>query len=238
MTNLFDKIIEDLKNANGGKEDEVITALRAKREELGDDASEEDIMDAVQSLLLETLSEASSDDGDTPVVLTDEDKDHLEKATATVKEFLDDNNWHYSTRELRADLVLYELGFTVKNTNLRVRIHVEADPNVCRIDAVLPISADSTYEYPLCKVLAKENYSKRFGSFKYDERDGEIIYVHSFITDHGIFKDDLETYFHAVVSTAASSYDDIRKCCVGRFKANEITEILQKVNALVSDISE
>ena len=72
--------------------------------------------------------------------------------------------------------MLYELGFGVKGVNLRIRIHVEADPDVCRIDAVLPISADSTYEYPLCKVLAKENFAKRFGSFKYDERDGEITY--------------------------------------------------------------
>lgn len=239
MANLFDKMIEDLKKANGGEEDEVITALRAKREELGDNASEKDIAEAIQSCLMEQLSGVlESNDDDEPVVLSEENKNYMDKATAAVKEFLDDNNWHYGTRELRSDLVLYELGFGVRNVNLRVRIHVEADPNVCRIDAILPISADATYEYPLCKVLARENFAKRFGSFKYDERDGEITFEYSFLARRGIFKDDLETYFHAVVSSAVSSYDDIRKCCVGRFKGKEVNEILKKVNDLVSDISE
>ena len=239
MADLFDKMIEDLKKANGGEEDDIIIALRAKKEELGDDASEKDVADAIQSCLLEQLSGTlSGNDEEEHVVLSEENMDYMEKTTAAVKEFLDENNWHYITHAIRNDLVLYELGFGVNNVNLRIRIHVEADPNVCRIDAILPISADATYEYPLCKVLAKENFAKRFGSFKYDERDGEITYDYSFLARHGIFKDDLEIYFHAVVGSAVSSYDDIRKCCVGRFKGKEVNEILKRVNDLFSDISE
>lgn len=239
MANLIDSMIEDIKKVNGGNEDEVITALRAKSQELGEDASESEVLAAVQSCLLAQLSSAiSGADDEDPVVLDDNGKEYMGSATSTVKEFLDENNWHYSTRELRSDLILYELGFAIKGVSLRVRIHVEANPNACRIDAVLPISADSTYEYPLCKVLAKENFPKRFGSFKYDERDGEITYEYSFLARHGIFKDDLDTYFHAVVSSAVSCYNEIRKCCVGRFKGKEVTDILKKVNDLVSEISE
>lgn len=242
MANLFDKMIEELKEANGGEETEMIRALMAKREELGDDVSEKEVVEALESLLAEqeaekTETEDEDNDSSDEVVLSEEDKEYMKKGTATVKAYLDDNDWHYSTRVLRKDLVAFELRFGVQNVHLRLRIHVEADPRVCRVDAILPISADPIYEYPLCKLLAKENYAKRFGSFKYDERDGEITYEHSFLTRNGIDPEDLDTYFHAVIGSAASAYDDIRKCCVGKFKGREVNEILKKVNDLVNDIT-
>lgn len=235
MANLFDKMIEDIKKVNGGEEDETITALRAKRAELGEDASEEEIVAAIESCLREQLSGISSDG---ELVFSDEDRDYMKKATDAVKKFLDGNDWRYGVHELQENFVVFDFGFTTNGVQMQIRINVEANPNVCRIDAVLPISADATYEYPLCKVLAQENYSKRFGSFKYDERDGEVSFQYSFLARHGIFQDDLETYFDAVVGSVVTCYNNIRKCCVGRFKSKEVTEILKKVNDLVSDISE
>lgn len=235
MANLFDKMIEDIKAVNGGKEDEVIAALRAKSAELGDDASENDITEAIRSCLTEYLSD-TLEDGE-PVSLSEESMERLKCARATVEEFLNDNKWHYSTREVRSDIVLYELYFVVNNISLRVRIHVETDPDVCQINAVFPVSADATYEYPVCRALVNENYRKRFGSFKYDERDGEISFEYSFITRRGIDKEDLGIYFNTVMGSAVSGYENIRKCCIGRFKNDEVTEMLKKINALVSDIS-
>lgn len=78
MANFFDSVIEDLKEANGGNEDEVITALRAKRDELGDDASESDVMSAVRSCLMAQLSSALGGIADDkPVVLSDKDKEYI-----------------------------------------------------------------------------------------------------------------------------------------------------------------
>ena len=232
-TNPFDKLIEDLLQANGGTEDEIIAAIRAKRDELGDDASEGDIAEAFMSCIMDHNGINSR-----PAVLSEESRNYMEKATAAVKEFLDSNNWHYGTTKLREDIVLFEFALGTNNVRLRMRIHIEENPNVCRIDAILPILADATYEYPLCKKLASENYMKRFGSFKYDEQDGEISYEYSFLAHPDNLKDDLDTYFHAVTGTASSCYDDIRKYCAGRFKSKEVSDIVKKANDLVREISE
>ena len=254
----FDEVIDALMSVNGGEEDEVIKALKAKREELGEDASEEEIQEAIKECLevqirnpfqsdseeatgglgaVAAEDEDGDEDDDEPEVIDLSDEDVFKGSIATVKEFLDENNWHYSSSMRRPDLCIYELGFTVRKVSLRLKISVETDPNVCRIDAILPITADEIYEYPLCKQLAKENYMKRFGSFKYDERDGEVSYEYSFLINTGIRKADLDTYFHAVVSTAAGGFAEIRKNCVGKYKGHEVDEILDKVKALVNDLS-
>lgn len=238
MATMIEKVINDLMKINGGQEDELIVSLRAKSAELGDDPSDEEVAEAVHACIMEHLGRAFQPGDDVPFALDEEDTEYMEKAGEVVKDFLEENDWHYTTREPRPDLTLYELAFGVRGINLRVRIHVETAPRVCRIEAVLPISADATYEYPLCKALASQNYPRRFGSFKYDERDGEITYEHSFITRDGICKEDFGTYFHAVIHAAISGYNDIRKCCVGRFKGRELSDILKKVNDLVSDLSE
>lgn len=39
-----------------------------------------------------------------------------------------------------------------------------------------------------------------------------------------------------MTSSAAENYEEIKRCCVGKFKSKEINEILKKVNRLVSDL--
>ena len=167
MAKLFDQMIEELKNATGGEEDEVIRALRAKSEEMGNDASEEDILSVMRECIASHLDAMISDEDEDEDDEDDEDIDeYMQECSAVIEEFLKDNDWTYNVNKILPELTVFELGMISKKVKLKLRIHLEAKPKSCRIEAILPISADATYEYPLCKTLAKINYRMRFGAFK------------------------------------------------------------------------
>ena len=231
-------LIEKLKNDENrpAQADALIPLLEAKQAELGDDATEEQMDQAIQECIMAHLvgSFGVSDDGTSG----EETQEFMRSATKAVKSFFDEEGWHYSERISRPDLVVYELGFSLKNCSLRMRVHVEAVPRVCRIDAILPITADKTYDYLLCKAIAKENYPRRFGAMQYDERDGEVSYRYSYPIGHGVYTDELKRIFLAVANSASLSYAEVKKHCVGRYKKKEIQEILQSINILLNDLSD
>lgn len=237
-SNKISDLIEQLKNDENrpAQADALIPLLEAKQKELGDDATEEQMDQAIQECIMAHLagSLGMSVDG----ISGEETQEFMESATTAVKSFFDEEGWHYSERISKPDLVVYELGFNLQNCSLRMRVHVEAVPRVCRIDAILPITADETYDYLLCKAIAKENYPRRYGAMQYDERDGEVSYRYSYPIGHGVYKDDLKRIFLAVANSASDSYAEVKKHCVGRYKKKEINDILKRINALVSDLSD
>lgn len=156
----------------------------------------------------------------------------------TVRGVFDTKNWKYTEKELREGICLFELSFKMENCSIRMKVYVETDPDVCRIDAILPITADSTYVYPLCKLLVKENYSLRYGAFQYNESNGEITFSYSFSTIAGLSADVFTKMFLIIANTADDSYPQIKKHCVGKFSSKETDEILNIVDKLMKDISE
>lgn len=167
-----------------------------------------------------------------------EDVEFLRDAAENVKEVLTENEWKYSYEEVRPDLGKFELGFGVKNGRISVKVFVETDPKVCRIDAIYPFRADPTYDYLLSYKFLKENYPRRYGALQYDDRDGEVSYRYSYSIEHGLYKDDFFRIFLAVLRSASDSHDMVRKYCVGKLKTKEIEEVLGKLDALVNDLSD
>lgn len=235
MANKLDELIEQVREDNDSPAG-LLQVLEEMKANLPDDASESDIDEAVKRGLMGLLLGRLGDDEE--VNLSDDDKKYMEDSVNTVKELFADEHWRYSEDSLREDLHIFDLGFGLQGCRLRMRVYVETNPKVCRIDAILPINADPTYEYVLCKKMVKANYPKRYGALHYDEKDGEMSYRYSFPISHGLYKDDLKMAFLAVASSAAGDYEEIRKCCVGKFKSKEVNEILKNVNRLVSDLSD
>lgn len=235
MANRLDELIEQVK-ADEDRPDGLLQLLEDMKGNLPEDASEAEIDAAVKKglmgLLLGKLGE------DDTIKISDADRKYMEESVNTVKELFAEEHWRYSDDAIRDDVHIFDLGFGLQGCRLRMRVYIETKPRVCRIDAILPISADPTYEYVLCKKMVKANYPKRYGALHYDEKDGEMSYRYSFPITHGLYKDDLKMSFLAVASSAAGDYEEIKKCCVGKFKSKEVNEILKNVNRLVSDISD
>jgi len=231
MTNRLDELIEQTKKDGM---DDLTAALMAKKAELGDEPSEEEVDAAIHEALMAQLT------GLMPGIQESADPEYMDKAVNTIKGIFDEQGWHYSPRTVRPDVTVFELGFTINKTNVRIRVYVEDMPKVCRIDAILPITAEEVYAYPLCKTLVKINYPKRFGAFHYDDSDGELTYRYSFPIGHGLYKDDFMMAFRAVLHSAVDDddYPEIKKCATGKFKNRDKNEILNNVNNLVDDITD
>ena len=248
MGKLLDRAAGELRDALGAN-DPLVKILEAKSRELGPYADEETesqiLNDILQNALkgtmddvLEDQDEEEESSSDSDIVLDENEKAYMREAKKTVRNFMDACKFHYDTEELRPDLYRFSMGGTIDDVRLRVRITVETNPRVCRVDAVLPFSGEDTYAYPLCTLLCKLNYNLRFGVFKYDERDGELLFEYSFRTVKGIDSDTLATIFHTVTNTAAKHCAEIRQYSVGRFKSGMVSEINDKVNKLVQDIQD
>jgi len=119
-----------------------------------------------------------------------------------------------------------------------VKVYLESDPKVCRIDAVFPFQAEREFAYPMCEKLMKENYTRRFGALQYDERDGELSYRYSFPIRHGLQEDDFQTVLMAVMASAYASYDVIKLCAVGRFRKPERDAIICQAQKLIIELDQ
>lgn len=308
MANWLDQTIEELTRNGGSSNDPLVKELREKREELGNNATDDEIKKALRPILLnmmasgETMPDSDTeepdkgsggidwddiealelalnishdddndsddndddndddlfggfngdnndDDGDDDdndsdnnddepeeIVLTDEEITCMEQAQETVEDHLRENGWNYDTHQPRKDVFVFDMGCHSGDVSLRIKIYVEARPNVCRISVILPVSASKTYQYPVCVLLANLNYRLRFGAFKYDERDGELSYEYSVLTNNGLTPEDFEQYMRACIGTSLDAYDQLRKYAVGRFKRSEKLEMKSKIKKMLEDI--
>ncbi len=233
--NKLDELIQQAREDQDSPEG-LVELLEEAKKNLPEEAGEAEIEEALHKALMQHVLSRLGEDDD--VSISEDDKKFMDETVKVVKEVFAEEEWRYTEDALREDVYIFDLGFGIRGCRLRMRVYIEAEPKVCRIDAILPVNADATYEYVLCKKMVKANYPKRFGALHYDEKDGEMSYRYSFPIGHGLYKDDFKRIFLTVASSAAGDYEEVKKCCVGRFKAKEINEILKNVNRLVSDLND
>ena len=219
---------------------ELIT--KAKREaRLQDSSAAEDTM---KSDAVADEEGVSTDSNPTlPVILKEnailaglDNQHYLTYAKNQIVEFFDRKDWHYHEIIERPDLIAWELGMSGDRFIVRMRVSAEADPRVCRVDAILPTSVNPVYDAILCKELIRLNQPLRYGAFQYDESDGELSYRYSFPTQNGLYVDDLEHVFMAVLLTAQREFPKLQKYAVGKFTRAEEKQIQVYIERMIRDL--
>lgn len=234
MTNVFDKVINTFMKVNGGEEDEVIIALRAKKEELGPDASEAEIHEAIKSVLEAHLSIESDS------LLEQNNSEHqeyLESSCEAIQLFLDSNDFKYDVHHPSSRVTIYRLDCGHERVRLRASIACDAINHICRFKFSFPFNADEAYEYPLCNKLIDLTRNTPIGYFGYDSSDGEIYLWHDILTRNKLHPEDLDRIFFLMAHSAITPYKDLCKYSYGSFSRREASGIVEKATQLINELN-
>ena len=250
MMNKIQEAIEKLEaNPNRSDlEDKLLEMLQQKQAELGEDATEDEIEEGLRQVIKDHLMFAlrhkmlghghSGDDDDDDD--NDDDVDYAahQENIRLVREVFQQMDLKFRDHSPigRKSIRIFELGVDEDGKRLRMKVYLEASAKACRIDALYPFAADESIAYPLCEMLAKQNYPLRFGGLKYDARDGELSYSYSFPTANGLHRNDFERMFLTVIAAAYKQYDTVRTYANGRFRKDVRQQIVDKTQTLLNEI--
>ena len=222
---------------HNGVNELLLRMLYAKAEELGEDPSDEEAEEAVNQVRTELLMQILRRKQAAEADHYDWDEDTRENM-ALIRSIFADMEVRYREYVPQQGVYAFELGLTTDGKKLNMKVYLEEDPKVCRIDAVYPFQAEPEFVYPLCVKLAAENYSRRYGALQYDASDNELSYRYSFPVKHGLYEDDFRSAFLAVVASAHASYDVVKQYAVGRFCRADREEIICKAQKLIIELDQ
>ena len=223
-------------NEERSEMDELMLHLLYERaSELGDDPSEEEVEESLTQARTEFIMHILRSKRAVEEDVWDED---MRENMALIRSIFDDMEVRYREFTPQSGVYAFELGLTTNGKKLQLKVYLEEDPRVCRIDAVYPFQADPEFVYPLCVKLVSENYSRRYGALQYDESDNELSYRYSFSVKQGMHEDDFRSAFLAVVASAHASYDVVKQYAVGRFRRTEREKIICKAQKLIIELDQ
>jgi hypothetical protein len=217
---------------------DLLVMVSQQVEQLGEDADEAAIEEAITSGMARFAMRGARRESNRREP-SQEDLAYVARMSEQIEAHFKNSDLHYDKAELDEDGDQeFKLGFKGEYCRMRVSVLVEARLRTIRINVMLPITCDDTYDYLVCRAMAKENYPKRFGAGQYDERDGEISYRYSYLCRHEFHGDEFDTLLHAVVGSADDYYNAVNKLCVGRLKKSELEDTLKKVDHMVEELVE
>lgn len=240
MQEMINRLLE--KEERSEMDEKMLELLQAKQAQLGEDPSEEAVEEALRDVIKEHFlfmlrRKMKQNDPEDDV---DEDEEEslesLQEATEIVRGVFRDMDLRFRDYRHQKGVRAFELGIREDGKLLRMKVYLEAEDKVCRVDAIYPFVADREFIYPLCAKLMAESYPRRFGALQFDTRDGELSYRYSFPMTHGLHRDDFKKLFLIVVKSAMASYDVAKRYATGRFPREERASIAEHARELLSEL--
>ena len=144
------------------------------------------------------------------VELGENDKSYIKSSIDILRGFLKQNNLSFEVATGTTEAKIISFRMKIKNEIVTVYVALYLQPRMCRIEFKIPLAIDKAKEKDMCMTIMKYNYTRRFGSFQYDESDGDLCYRTAFPCSEGLTADDyLATYICSI--DAVSKFLDILK---------------------------
>lgn len=198
--------------------------------------------DDVPSDLLEKLCSGGLPTGLLDKLLEEDEVDEgkIKQADSffeSIKSFIDGNEWHASIvdKENR----VFVMGFSMRNTSLKVMVRVDGDAESVTINSILPISCLKEYRMLMGSMLTRINETLRYGGFRLDEDDGEITYRYTYSISGQEFNSKMfDNYLDCCLITPDMNYKKIVKYATGALSKDEKVEVLGNLKTLAVAINE
>ena len=209
----------------------LLSLLKQQEQTLNDHATAEEIDTAIHQAITDYLQMAPpSETNDKPP--SEADTQLLQTTLHTIRQYLDSRQFVYQVDDSHPKFTIFYFGGRTEHCTLTMRIMVSLDYRTCCIEAVLPLSVDNTYLFPLCQAICRENYLRRYGALRYNEEDGVLSYRYNLPLVSGLTADTLTRLVVAVAQSASDGYLALKKHCLGHYESRDTEEILESMESL------
>lgn len=158
------------------------------------------------------------------------------KVFEDIKAFIEGNKWKASI--IDPENKVFILGFSMRNTSLRVMVRVDAEAESICCNTTLPITCMEEYRMLMGSKLNQMNESLRYGAFRLDEDDGEITYRFTYSYSGQDFNAKMfDNYLDCCLITPDLQYKKIAKIATGSLSKEEKVQVLESLKMLAKAIN-
>lgn len=145
-----------------------------------------------------------------PIVLSIEENNFIHTSIDTLRDFLKENKIAFNLNTGGPDYKVIHFKMTIQGVLTDVLVAFYLKPKMCSIVFKLPFKSNAMMEAELYRALMSYNCNRRFGSFIYDRRDGEIDYKTDFPCAGGVNKEDFLAAFMISMNSVSNFMNELK----------------------------